>query len=234
VSPSVMFPSVNVYALLELMYPNDPNQSPQLPPAAPTQPQPLSSDYLNQIAAPARVKTLNPLVLWGLIGGLLVLAIVVVLGVSSASSGPSPSSLASIAANFNNLKSLSEDAQDNIQSSELRTLNSSLTLSLTNTNRDLTEPLAKQDINLKDKKNATVISVAEKYEELGSRLEDARLNAVYDRTYAREMTYVIKTLRSDMAILYKKSRSSDLKTALETADKNLKPIVEGFDGFNAS
>jgi len=48
------------------------------------------------------------------------------------------------------------------------------------------------------------------------------------------MTYVIKTLRSDMAVLYKKSRSTDLKTALETADKNLKPIVEGFDTFNAS
>jgi hypothetical protein len=197
------------------------------------QPQ-YSSDYLNQIAAPPQVKTLNPMVLWGLIGGLLVLAIVVVLGISSASGGPSPSSLASIAANFDSLKTLSEDAQENIQSSELRTLNSSLTLSLTNTNRDLTEPLAKQDINLKDKKNQTVSSVAKEYEELAGRLEDARLNAVYDRTYAREITYVIKTLRSDMAVLYKKSRSNDLKTALETADKNLKPIVEGFGTFNAS
>lgn len=204
----------------------------QLPPPG-QQPQ-FSSDYLNQIAAPAPVKTLNPLVLWGLIGGLLVLAVVVVLGISSASSGPSPSSLASIAANFDNLKRLSEDAQDNIQSSELRTLNSSLTLSLTNTNRDLTEPLAAQNISLKDKKNPTVAGVTKEYEELASRLEDARLNAVFDRTYAREMTYVIKTLRSDMAILYKKSRSSDLKTALETADKNLVPIVEGFGSFNAS
>lgn len=205
----------------------------QLPQPGQEPPQ-YASDYLDQIAAPAQVKTLNPMVLWGLIGGLLVLAIVVVLGVTSASSGPSPSSLASIAANFDNLKNLSEDAQDNVQSSELRTINSSLTLSLTNTNRDLVTPLAKQDIKLKDKKNATVISVAKEYEELSARLEDARLNGVYDRTYAREMTYVIKTLRSDMAVLYKKSRSSDLKTALETADKNLKPIVEGFSGFNAS
>lgn len=205
------------------MQPNDPNQQPQ-----------FSSDYLNQIAAPAQVKTLNPFILWGLIGGALLLAVIVVLAVTSANSGPSSSSLASVAAKLDNLKTVSEDAQDNIQSSELRTLNSSLTLSLTNTNRDLAKPLKAQDISLKDKKDTTITAVAKDFESLSKRLEDARLNAVFDRTYAREMTYALKTLHGDMVALYKKSRSTELKTTLDTADSNLKPLLEGFESFNAS
>jgi hypothetical protein len=204
------------------MQPNSPYQQPQVP-----------SDYLDQIAAPQQVKTLNPVLLWGLIGGVLLLAIVVIMGVMSGSKGDTSSSLAGVAARFNNLQSVAVGAQENLQSSELRTLNSSLALSLTNSNRDLAAPLKSQDINLKDKKDRTVIASAAEFAKLDTRLEDARLNAVFDRTYAREVTYQLKTLRSDMAVLYKKSKSKSLKTALATADTNLKPLVEGFAASNA-
>ncbi len=177
---------------------------------------------------------MNPAVLWGLIVGVLILAIIVIVGVFSASGGPSPSSLAAVAAKFDNLRTISVAAEDDVQSSELRTLNSSLRLSLTNTNRDLVEPLKAQDISLKDKKNSSVAAVTADFEELSGRLEDARLNAVYDRTYAREMSYELKTLRSEMAVLYKKSGSKSLRATLETADSNIKPIVEGLETFNAS
>lgn len=204
------------------MQPNSPYQQPQVP-----------SDYLDQIAAPQPVKTLNPIVLWGLIGGVLLLVVIVVMAVMNGSKGDTSSSLTGVAARFNNLQSVAEDAQENLQSSELRTLNSSLALSLTNSNRDLADPLKAQDIKLKDKKNRTITASASEFEELSTRLEDARLNAVFDRTYAREMTYQLKTLRSDMAVLYEKSKSKSLKTALETADTNLKPLVEGFEASNA-
>lgn len=204
------------------MQPNSPYQQPQIP-----------SDYLDQIAAPQQVKTLNPIILWGLIGGVLLLAIVVVMGVLSGGKGDTSSSLTGVAARFSNLQSVAEDAQENLQSSELRTLNSSLALSLTNSNRDLTEPLKAQDINLKDKKDRTVTASTAEFETLNTRLEDARLNAVFDRTYAREMTYQLKTLRSDMAVLYKKTKSKSLRTALLAADTNLKPLVEGFEASNA-
>ncbi len=210
------------------MQPNNPYQQPG------QQPQQFSGDYLNQIAAPAPVKTINPVFLWGLIGGLLLLAVVVLIGVSSASSGPSASSLTAVGAKLANLQTVSEGARKNIQSSELRTLNSSLYLSLTNTNRDLAEQLKKQDIKLTDKKNASVTASAKETEELQGRLEDARLNAVYDRTYAREMLYQLRTLHSDMGILYKKSRNNDLKEILNTADNNFNPVIEGLASFNES
>lgn len=205
------------------MQPNDQYQQPQ-----------FSSDYLNQIAPQAQVKTMNPFFLWGIIGAVLVLAIVVVLGVSSASGGPSSSSVISVAAKLANLKTVSDTAKEHIQSSELRTFNSMLNISLTNVNRDLTDTLKSQDVSLKDKKDPAVIAATKESEALSQRLEDARLNAVYDRTYAREMTYALKTLRSDMLVLYKKTRSTDLKTTLSSADDDMKTVVEGLESFNAS
>ncbi len=177
---------------------------------------------------------MNPIVLWGLIGGLLLLAIITVIGISSITGGKSTSSLTSVAATLDRLKTVTTDAQENIQNSDLRTLNSSLDLSLTNVNRDLSEPLKAQKINLKDKKNSTIHDVTDEFDELDTRLEDARLNAVFDRTYAREMAYTLKKLRSDMTTLSKRSSSKDIKEALQTANENLGPLVEGFSEFNAS
>lgn len=205
------------------MQPNDSNQQPQVP-----------HDYLNQISSPAPVKTMNPFILWGLIGGLLLLAVIVLIAVSSARGGPSGASLAAVAAKLTNLQTVAEGARDNIQSSDLRTLNSNLVLSLTNTNRDLAAPLKSEGIDLKDKKDKAVQAATKESEELTKRLEDARLNAVYDRTYAREMLYALKTLRSDMTILYKQSRSTELKKTLDTTDNNLKPVIEGLGSFNGS
>lgn len=204
------------------MQPNTPYQQPPVP-----------SDYLNQIAAPAQVKTLNPFVLWGLIAGVLLLAVIIVVAVVSGGGRDATSSLAGVAARFSALQTVSEDAQENLQSSELRTLNSSLALSLTNSNRDLAGPLKLQKIDPKDKKNRTVTTVTAEFGKLDKRLEDARLNAVFDRTYAREMTYQLKTLRADMLALYKQTRSKSLKTALATADSNLKPLVKSFAESNA-
>lgn len=201
-----------------------PNQSPE-------QPQ-FSSDYLDQIAAPTKTKTMNPFVLWGIIAGVLLLVIVVVMAVSSGS-GNTSSSLTSVAARFAAIQAVSEDAQENLQSSELRTLNSSLTLTLTNSNRDLAIALKAEEINLKDKKNKSLLAVKSEFEALDSRLEDARLNAVYDRTYAREMAYQLKTLQSDMAKLYDASRGKSLKAILGTANTNVKPLTEGFAASNS-
>ena len=174
------------------------------------------------------------MILWGLIAGVLILAIIVVTAVTSSGGGPSPSSLSAIATKFDALKVVSDDAEKKIQSSELRVINSSLNLSLTNANRDLQEPLKLQEISLKDKKNTSISAVRTEFEELDGRLEDARLNGIYDRTYAREIGYQLTTLRSDMVVLYKKTRSTSLKSALESADANLKPLAEDFSSFNGS
>lgn len=206
------------------MQPNDQyQQQPQVP-----------SDYLNQIAVPTQTKTLNPFVLWGLIVGVLILGIAIVMGVLSGGGGTSSSSLAAVAIKLANLQTVSQDARNTIQSSELRTLNSNLNLSLTNTNRDIAEQLKSQEINIKDKKDKSVVAATKDLEELQGRLEDARLNAVYDRTYAREMLYELRTLNSDMEVLYKKSKNKDLKETLNGTSVNIEPVINGLSTFNES
>ncbi len=173
--------------------------------------------------------------LWGLIGGLLLLIIFVIIGVSSSAGGTPSASLASVSSTLSNLQTVSEASQKNIQSGELRSLNSSLTLTLTNTNRDLAVVLKEQKINLKDtKKNKSLATVKKDFDDLNSRLEDARLNAVYDRTYAREVTYSLKNLHADMGQLYSATRNKELKSILDKTDVSLKLLLESFETFNGS
>ena len=77
------------------------------------------------------------------------------------------------------------------------------------------------------------MKITKEFEALDGRLEDARLNAVYDRTYAREMTFALKTLHSDMSILYKSTRSKPLKEVLNTTDTNIEPLLDEFQSFNS-
>ena len=114
-----------------------------------------------------------------------------------------------------------------MQSSELRSINSNLSITLANTNRDLAEPLAAKKISLENiKKNKTVAEVALEYSEIQERLEDARLNGLYDRTYTREIIYQLKTLNSYMGQLYESTNSEDLKTILNSNNENLTVLLE--------
>lgn len=183
-------------------------------------------DYLNTIAPQAPVKTINPFVLWGAIIGALLLVVLTVAGL--ANSGTSTDTLlARVGATTNNLKELTDDAADSMQSSELRSINSNLSITLANTNRDLAEPLAAKKISLENtKKNKTVAEVALEYSEIQERLEDARLNGLYDRTYTREIIYQLKTLNSYMGQLYESTNSEDLKTILNSNNENLTVLLE--------
>jgi hypothetical protein len=202
-----------------------PNNYQSLPP-------PLPDNYLDTIAAKPAAKTMNPLLLWGLIGGVLLL-LVVSFSLISSLGHSSPDTLTTFAAQLSKLKTLSQNAQGNIKNSELRTLNSSLTLVLTNANHDLAEPLKLQKIDLNKKDNKAVTAVAAEVSDLKDRLEDARLNAVYDRTYAREITFYLKTLHSEMSQLYTSTSSKSLKSALKATNNNLSPIEQQFSAFNA-
>lgn len=192
---------------------------------------PYPNNYLDTIAVQPQVKTMSPVLLWTVIGGVLVFAVVVLLLVLNGGSS-STDSLTRFGARMNSLQAISEDSQENLKSSDLRTLNSNLTLVLTNANRDLKEPFTTLGIKPENKKLATVTEVAAETAELNGRLEDARLNAVFDRTYAREMSYYLKSLRMDIRHIYKSTKNTELKQALETTDSNLSPIVSGFSGFN--
>ena len=115
-------------------------QQPQQSASAPVAP--ASVDYLNQIAAPIAPKTVNPMILWGSIGGFLLLLCLIIFFMLN-SGGPSYSErLTAFAQRVNALRSLTKDSATKIQTSKLRSINSSLSLALTNTLHDSETPLA--------------------------------------------------------------------------------------------
>ncbi|HET6746634.1 MAG TPA: hypothetical protein VFH06_00830 [Candidatus Saccharimonadales bacterium] len=187
-------------------------------------------DYLNQIAPQqpkAGMSRSKFLLLMG--GGLFLIIIVVVLMLSAGGGGPKDK-MQTLAARMITLQDISKKAQPNLKSSALRATNSSLTILLTNANRDIADPLKINGIDVtKLDKN---IQAKEDGQALKDKLEDARLNAVYDRTYAREMTYQLQTTSALMGDIYDNSNSKSLKDFLLATDNNLQPITKSLSEFS--
>jgi hypothetical protein len=187
-------------------------------------------DYLNQIAptpqkaGPSR-KTF--MILVGL--GVFTFIVVSLVIFSGLSAGPK-TDMEHLAARLTTLKTIATDAQQNIKSSQLRSTNGGFALSLSNTNRDIVAPLASAGINTaKLSKNILALESGDK---ITAKLEDARLNAVYDGAYAHEMSYQLAITISLMDKIYTSSSNQQVKDFLQATDKNFEPIKKQFDDFN--
>lgn len=194
--------------------------------------QEYSTNYLDTIATTSQRKTINPFVLWGLIAGVLI-ALVVVVSLLLSGGSTSTDKLTTLAVRLAALETITTEAQENIKSSELRTVNSSLSLVLANTNRDIEPSITAQKIKLTDKKNKKIATLNSETTTLGERLEDARLNGVFDSTYKREIIFYLKNIRADMNTLNSSTKSLSLQTALESADKSLLPLLGSFEAYKA-
>lgn len=213
------------------MYPNQPGQLPP-PQSQPTQP--ASLDYLNEISTQTPVKMINPLMIWGLIGGfLLLLGAVVFFALNSG--GPTYTErLSAFTQRVDTLKTLADKSKPNIGSSTLQTANSSLSLTLTNTSRDAQTILGTGKDAKANAKSPQVAALKKEFTQLEARLEDGRLNNLFDRTYSREVTYQIAQLRSEMKIISQSTNSKKVRDFIATTETNLAPLAEQFGAFNES
>ena len=206
------------------MYPND-NQSPPPPPPP---------DYLSQIAPKAPKTKIDFLkqkpIIIGAAGLILFVIIMMFAAVASnLSGGTTP--LKTLSVRLTNTQGVAVSATHTIKNTKLRALNSALNIQLTNAIRDLTPILAQNNIETKkiDKK---IIS-AESNANMLATLEDARLNAIYDRVYAKEMNTQLEKTILLMRQINKSSRNSKTKIFLDNAINNLAPIQKQFADFNA-
>lgn len=193
-----------------------------------------TSTYLDQIAPQVEQKPLlrrlRPIHM--ILGGIvLVLLIILVISIVNTALQAPATSLQRLSARLNTTATLAENATSLIKSSELRSINSNLKIYLTNTRREITEPFRAAGANTE--KTSDAIIAAESGTEMAERLEDARLNAVFDRTYTREMTYQLDTLLTLMKKNYESTGNSRVKTTLATAYNDLLPIQEAFSKFDA-
>lgn len=212
----------------------DPQQNPQNPQPG----QGTSLDYLNQIAPTASKKALpfigGPLkpIHYIFAGLIVLLVIVLIVSIASNAGGGAKRKLEHLAARLSTTATIVEDAESRLKSTTLRTLNSNLKLSLANTNRDIVAPLAR--VGITTSKLPASVTEEEAATDVTNRLEDARLNAVYDSTYAREIAYQLDTTLTLMKDAYSSSKNEQVKSFLTTAYNNLEPTKEAFAEFNAS
>ncbi len=210
---------------IDNMYPNDDQQ----PPSAPEP----SIDYLNQIAPKQPgVKQLfsqkRTIILVALLGAVILSIGLLILNSVLGNSKPTETLAAQLVAADN----ISSDANSKIKNSQLRATNSNLTIYLTNTIRDIDKHLSNQGVKM-NKLNKSVVDEQKESETL-SELEDARLNATYDRSYAREMSYRLETMLASMRKIHGSTRNTELKNFLQVSYDNLEPIQQQFADFNAT
>lgn len=191
---------------------------------------PYPVDYLNQIAPQAPKPKTNNIFVFGLIGGVILLAIMGVVLISSAAGGPTQK-MHTLAARLLTLQDISTKSQKTLKSGALRSLNSTLAIQLANTNRDIATPLAKNGVDVK--KIDKNITLKEDGSVLRQKLENARLNAVYDRVYVNEMNYQLNMLTALIKDIYTSSGDKTLKDFLMATDGNLQPIKKQLSEFTA-
>lgn len=199
------------------MQPNDIKQQP--------------ADYLDRIAPKSLPKKgsfyKRPIII-GSIGLIIIMMIVLIIGVMRGGIN----STEKLAARLITTESTADGATSKIKSTQLRALNSELKIYLTNTIRDIEPILTKE--NVKINKLDEKVTASESSDKMLANLEDARLNAIYDRTYAREMAYQLDTVLTLMHQISSKTRNKDLQNFLENSQTNLEPTQKQFADFNAA
>jgi hypothetical protein len=190
-------------------------------------------DYLNQIAPQPQKPGINKRALVFVVLGIgLVLALVVgfLMFASSTANGPKKATTV-LAVRMQAIQTVANQSQKNIKSSQLRSINSNLVILLTDANRDIATPLAATGLDIK-KLDKDVVA-KEKADPITADLEDARLNALFDDTYAREMSFKLTTVSLLMEEIYTSTQSKAMKDYLIQTDENLQPIKQQLDEFNS-
>ena len=192
-----------------------------------------SIDYLNQIA-PQGKSSLFPskLVIFGLGAALLVALLIIIVG--STNSKPNLTvQTTGLYARLQTLQTITSSEQNYLKDTQLRASNSSLTLLLSNSTRDIGNYLTAADKKFKMPQG---IQQSEKayLDNLTTKFNDARLNVDLDSTYAREMSYQLSVVHTIMSSIYRLEPSKSLSDILVTANDNLEPLRQTFADFSGA
>ncbi len=210
------------------MYPNPPTQpGQQIPPPQPE----YGIDYLNQIAAPVKRSVVpSPLVLAGIVGtGLLIIVGFALIVFNSAPSAVDKA--AALKVRLTSLQQLASTSQQTLRDNDLRSTNAAFTLYLSNTLRDINDPVTAMGASAEAVVKPITATEAAHIKDIQTKFEEAKLNVMFDRTYAREMAYQIGVLGTMMTGVYKTTTSVSLKKALETSTASLEQSLESFQTF---
>ncbi len=208
-------------------YSDQPSPAQQPPEPSPNN-ESFSVDYLNEIAPQSPPVQLNNFAVIGLIVGVLALAF----GSLAFLNGSQPDYTKEAQATYARIETLqaaTKEHQSHLTENELSSMNATLTTSLGSMASEL-------ETTMKESKIKTTLTGNEKKkeqayaEDLTKTLEDAYLTGVLDRVYARQMSYQLNILKSQLQKL--KNASGNRKTIKTFYDTNSKTIDAATKSFN--
>jgi len=196
--------------------------------------QQLPPNYLDEIAPQVAKRSfvLGKTRLILLAGVLAIVAVFILIAVVNQVAASRTTPWERLTARLTTTGQIATSSEGKIKNSQLRSTNSNVKISLTNTQRDLVKPLAV--IGIKAEKLSPSVVKSESGDAMIARLEDARLNAKYDSTYAREMSFQLANLLTLLRQLYASSSNPDNKKFLLTTYNNFEPVQKSLSEFSAS
>ena len=128
---------------------------------------------------------------------------------------------------------VTKDAGKRIKNNRLKSINSTLNASLVNASTNLEKPLGGLGVDTK-KLRATVQKTEYHDQRLVDKLEDARLNAVYDRTYTTQMEYKVKDIQLNMQAISKAGTTKETNDAFKKIDTALNTVIKSLEEYRKS
>lgn len=190
-------------------------------------------DYLNEIAPKQQPVQVNRFAVFGLIGGVLLLAFAIVM--MMVNSQPNYTKQAqSTLARIETLQAATKEQQSRLTENELSSMNTTLTTSLGSMGTELKSSL--KDAKIKTELLGDAKKTEKAYsDKLSKTLEDAYLTGALDRVYAREMSYQLSILKSYLQKL--KTASGNRKAIADyvaTNSKTLDAATKSFSNFTST
>ena len=190
-------------------------------------------DYLNEIAPKQQPVQINRFAVFGLIGGVLLLAFAIVM--MMVNSQPNYTKQAqSTLARIETLQAATKEQQSRLTENELSSMNTTLTTSLGSMGTELKSSL--KDAKIKTELLGDAKKTEKAYsDKLSKTLEDAYLTGSLDRVYAREMSYQLSILKSYLQKL--KTASGNRKAIADyvaTNSKTLDAATKSFSNFTST
>ena len=190
-------------------------------------------DYLNEIAPKQQPVQINRFAVFGLIGGVLLLAFAIIM--MMVNSQPNYTKQAqSTLARIETLQAATKEQQSRLTENELSSMNTTLTTSLGSMGTELKSSL--KDAKIKTELVGDAKKTEKAYaDKLSKTLEDAYLTGALDRVYAREMSYQLSILKSYLQKL--KTASGNRKAIADyvaTNSKTLDAATKSFSNFTST
>ena len=205
-------------------------------------------EYLNQISASNRTPgakkggfslgnlNFSPTLVKVLIGGAILTVIMIIVGSILGGGSGAPKerdTLDRISLRSGYLITTIKDYNKQIKSSELRSIAASMSSALTETNSTINNIL-KDEYDAKSNKpdkESTGTDEEALYNELNETLENARLNGLLDRTFAREMAYQASMMESLESDVLARTKKQSLLDYLPKSMNNFNTLSSDFDNF---